>query len=248
VHPIFKGYFQGKCDGQEFENKMKMIMNKLRFYISGKNLDLKKVMDSMGFSNAKQEISYQEFYHFFLNVYPEITNEETDCVFKKTDSDHSGAISVEELKGLLLSNGIKLEAQFDVIPSFEKRSDGKETFQRISPEASRKITACFEKLYRIITRNGLTLWKVFNDFDKKKGSLTLSEFTLLLRKISSGTNDITEDEIRSGFELIDEDASNSIEFEELDKYYSKVNGIPQTAPPKKEKYEPMQIESEGSTN
>jgi Ca2+-binding EF-hand superfamily protein len=51
---------------------------------------------------------------------------------------------------------------------------------------------------------------VFNDFDKKKGSLTLAEFTLLIRKISSGSNDISEEEIRCGFELIDEDNSNSI--------------------------------------
>ena len=65
-------------------------------------------------------------------------------------------------------------------------------------------------MYRIITRNGLTLWKVFNDFDKKKGSLTLAEFTLLIRKISSASNDISEEEISCGFELIDEDSSNSI--------------------------------------
>lgn len=32
---------------------MKMIMNKLRFYISHKNLDMKKIMDSFGFGNGK---------------------------------------------------------------------------------------------------------------------------------------------------------------------------------------------------
>jgi Ca2+-binding EF-hand superfamily protein len=53
---------------------------------------------------------------------------------------------------------------------------------------------------------------VFNDFDKKKGSLTLAEFTLLLKKISNGSTDFTDEEIRGGFELIDEDNSNSIEF------------------------------------
>lgn len=121
-----------KGTGQEFENKMKMIMNKLRFYISQKNLDLKRVMDSLGFSQGKKEISYQEFLHFFREVYPQVTNEETDYLFKKTDADRSGSISVEELKGLLVSNGIKLEAQFETVPSFEKRSDGTETFTRIS--------------------------------------------------------------------------------------------------------------------
>jgi Ca2+-binding EF-hand superfamily protein len=74
---------------------MKMIMNKLRFFISQKNLDLKKIMDSIGFGNGKSEISYHEFFHFFQQVYPEITNEDADYVFKKTDSDRSGSISVE---------------------------------------------------------------------------------------------------------------------------------------------------------
>jgi hypothetical protein len=32
---------------------MKMIMNKFRFYITQKNLDLKKIMDSLGFGNGK---------------------------------------------------------------------------------------------------------------------------------------------------------------------------------------------------
>jgi Ca2+-binding EF-hand superfamily protein len=56
---------------------------------------MKKIMDSLGFGYGKEEITYQDFYHFFLRVYPEITNEETDYVFKKTDVDHSGSISVD---------------------------------------------------------------------------------------------------------------------------------------------------------
>jgi len=47
-----------------------MIMNKLRFYISKNNLDMKKIMDSMGFGNGKDEVSYQDFYHFFQRAYP----------------------------------------------------------------------------------------------------------------------------------------------------------------------------------
>jgi hypothetical protein len=39
---------------------------------------------------------------------------------------------VEELKKILVENGIKIESQFEVVPSFEKREDGKETFKRIS--------------------------------------------------------------------------------------------------------------------
>ncbi len=95
-----------------------MIMNKLRFYISQKNLDMKKVMDSVGFTSGKQEVTYQDFYQFFKCVYPEITNEDTDYLFKKTDTDNSGSISVDQLKDILTANGIKLESQFDVIPAF----------------------------------------------------------------------------------------------------------------------------------
>ena len=103
---------------------MKTIMNKLRFYISQKNLDMKKIMDSVGFTSGKQEGSYQDFFQFFRNVYPQITNEDTDYLFKKTDTDNSGSISVDELKNILTANGIKLESQFDVIPAFQRREDG----------------------------------------------------------------------------------------------------------------------------
>ena len=97
---------------------MKMIMNKLRFYVSHKNLDMKKIMDSLGFGHSKDEVTYQDFYHFFLRVYPEITNEEADYVFRKTDTDNSSTISLQELEQLLLQNGIKIQSQFDIVPSF----------------------------------------------------------------------------------------------------------------------------------
>lgn len=82
------------------------------------------------------------------------------------------------------------------------------------------------------------MWKVFNDFDKKKGSLNLNEFSVLMKKICNNSIDITEEEIRNAFELIDEDGSNSIEFAELDKYYSKINGVLESG---NQRYEPMQI-------
>jgi Ca2+-binding EF-hand superfamily protein len=69
---------------------------------------MKKIMNSMGFGSQKEEVTYQDFYHFFKRVHPDISQEETYYVFKKTDTDGSGSISVEELKGMLLENGIKL--------------------------------------------------------------------------------------------------------------------------------------------
>jgi hypothetical protein len=69
-------------------------MNKLRFYISRMNLDMGKMMESLGFNRSKSEITYQDFYHFFKLVYPEITQDDTNYVFQKTDKDKSGSISV----------------------------------------------------------------------------------------------------------------------------------------------------------
>lgn len=60
-----------------------------------------------------------------------------------------------------------------------------------------------------------------------------------------------QDEIIEAFNLIDEDGSKTIEYEELNKYYCKVNGIPYKSDPVGE---PMDIEpsyilnSENSTN
>ena len=45
----------------------------------------------------------------------------------------------------------------------------------------------------------MTLWKVFNDFDKKKGSLTLDDFALLIKKLSGSHLEVTDEEIRLGF-------------------------------------------------
>jgi Ca2+-binding EF-hand superfamily protein len=75
--------------------------------------------------------------------------------------------------------------------------------------------------------NNLTLWGVFNQFDEKKGSLNYQEFAGLLKKICGNSIEISQDEIKSGFDLIDEDGSGTISFNELDKYYSRVNGIHQ---------------------
>lgn len=52
-----------------------MILNKLRFYISRNNLDLKKILTEMGFVSQVHEISFHDFYSFLKQVYPEITAE-----------------------------------------------------------------------------------------------------------------------------------------------------------------------------
>jgi hypothetical protein len=50
LHPIFKGCFnQYALQNQEFEDKLKMVMTDLRFQINSKNIDLNKLLNSMGF-------------------------------------------------------------------------------------------------------------------------------------------------------------------------------------------------------
>ena len=46
----------------------------------------------------------------------------------------------------------------------------------------------------------------------------------MLKQLSQ---EIDNDQIDAAFDLIDEDKSNSVEFDELNSYFSKVNGIPQ---------------------
>lgn len=68
---------------------------------------MKKIMEELGFGTNKNEISYHEFHHFFQRAYPDISQEETDYIFKRTDLDRNGSISLTELKKMLVDNGIK---------------------------------------------------------------------------------------------------------------------------------------------
>jgi hypothetical protein len=78
---------------------------------------------------------------------------------------------------------------------------------------------------RVVEDKQLLLFDVFNKFDKgKSGSLTREEFKRMLIRLS---DDLNDEEINGAFDLIDSDNSNSVEFEELNNYFSKVNGIPE---------------------
>lgn len=70
----------------------------------------------------------------------------------------------------------------------------------------------------------MSLQKVFNDFDKQKdGKLSETEFIRMMEKLDKT---MPKDEIIEAFNLIDQDGSKTIEFDEMNKYYCKVNGIP----------------------
>jgi hypothetical protein len=50
MHPIFNGNFEKYAEqNREFENKLKLIMNDLRFKINSQNIDLNKLIQSLGF-------------------------------------------------------------------------------------------------------------------------------------------------------------------------------------------------------
>lgn len=94
-------------------------MNKLRFYIAQKNLDLKKIIESLGYNDYQTEISFNQFFIFLQKAYPEITESQAKYVFRKTDKDNSKSISIEEIEIMLSENKIKFQSQFNVVPKFQ---------------------------------------------------------------------------------------------------------------------------------
>lgn len=94
----------------------------------------------------------------------------------------------------------------------------------IDIELQNKIRNCFVKLENTLTKKNLTLFKVFVAYDgDKSGSISVGEFGKIMKRLDAS---FTEDEIETIFDLIDEDRSKTIEFIELNSYYSKINGIP----------------------
>lgn len=94
---------------------------------------------------------------------------------------------------------------------------------QMSSELEIKVKKCFVKLYKILSSKKLTLYKTFSAYDTdKSGELGLEEFEKIMKRLD---NTFKEDEIAAVFEFIDLDHSKTIEFEELNSYYCKVNGL-----------------------
>jgi Ca2+-binding EF-hand superfamily protein len=53
----------------------------------------------------------------------------------------------------------------------------------------------------------------------------LNEFAKVLKKLDES---FLDEEIEQVFAVVDQDNSNSIQFAELNSYYSKINGIPES--------------------
>lgn len=98
--------------------------------------------------------------------------------------------------------------------------------QGIDLQLENKVRACFRKLEATLNKKNLNLYKVFIAYDgDKSGELTLDEFSKVMKRLDSS---FTQGEISLIFDLIDQDRSKTIEFQELNSYYSKINGIPES--------------------
>ena len=76
----------------------------------------------------------------------------------------------------------------------------------------------------ILNKKNATLYKVFTAYDRdNSGQLSLQEFGKIMKRLDSSFND---DEIQTIFDIVDTDKSKTIDFDELNSYYCKVNGIP----------------------
>lgn len=71
-----------------------MIMADLRFQINSQNLDLCKILASLGYKNGQAELCKNKFYKFLQIISPDITRDASDYIFNKTDYDKNGTISI----------------------------------------------------------------------------------------------------------------------------------------------------------
>ena len=151
------------------------------------------------------------------------------------DVNKDGKVSLEELEIQFKKHSIPLTSQFeDRIPFLLKKmvsieedtelSMGSE--KNISSELEKKINVAFHKLEHTLQRKNLTLYQVFTAYDgDKSGQLDLKEFSKIMKRLDPGFQD---EEIENIFFLVDTDKSKTIEFDELNSYFCKINGLPES--------------------
>jgi Ca2+-binding EF-hand superfamily protein len=107
AHPIFKGFFVRLAEREEYEETMKGIMTKLRQYFNLNKYSLEEFLNKYGFKDKQEDLSFHRYFDFLRAVYPEITEEEAVYIFRTTDIDSSGSISVEEIIEMLKVYGFE---------------------------------------------------------------------------------------------------------------------------------------------
>ena len=95
----------------------------------------------------------------------------------------------------------------------------------MSIETEKKIRKCFQKLFYVCRGHDKCLSDVFEVFDDaNKGYLDQEEFQNMIKYFSQN---ISEAEINAAFDHIDKNRNRKIYFDDLNNYFSKVNGIPE---------------------
>lgn len=74
---------------------MKSIMTKLRFYFHLNRESLEIYLTKYGYKGFEEELSFDSYLEFLKVANPKITENEALYIFKKTDLDGNGAISLE---------------------------------------------------------------------------------------------------------------------------------------------------------
>jgi Ca2+-binding EF-hand superfamily protein len=109
AHPIFGGYFdQYLLNNKKIEDKLKVVMNGLRFKVNSENIDIGKLFSLLGF-NPGSELNFAEFHKFLDYISPKITEEEVRFFFDKVDKDESGTISIVEIEGEMMKHNISID-------------------------------------------------------------------------------------------------------------------------------------------
>lgn len=80
-------------------------MTELRFQINSKNIDINRLLESLGFKGY-QELNFQQFSQFLRHIHPKITKDQVKFFFEKMDNNDDGSISLNELSSAMEKHGI----------------------------------------------------------------------------------------------------------------------------------------------
>ena len=144
-------------------------------------------------------------------------------IFKKTDYDGNGSISLEQIVMMFQNYGIAVMDPRLMKLDMSQNSQISIRYEERKVEVQSKMVKFFTRLYRMIEKNKLTLKKVFNDFDKsKKGYLIYPQFKEMAQKL---LKEITDEDALIAFKLIDDNSSETIDFHKLSRHYIKINEL-----------------------
>lgn len=221
LHSIFKDHFQQYAlENKHFEDKLKRVMGELRFEVNSHNIDLNKLIEKLGFHNKKQ-LNFEEFTHFCHTIHPKITKSQIKFFCQKMDTDGDGKVSMEQLETEMKKHRISFnknsETKVNQTGSYKVNTD------QVSENLEIRIQRCFIKLHEILSTKQLTLMATFQAYDTdRNGELKISEFERIIKRLDTS---FSEEEIIAAFNMLDKSCSKTITFQELNEYYSSVNGL-----------------------